>query len=352
MAAAGRERAAPLKSHARITDVARLAGVSTATVDRVLNQRTGVRAITVQRVLKAASELSYLPANDLSKLTAPRRLRLVFLLPVSNKFVRMLGDTVGYANEHWAPFNVKCQVVWIESFNPEVLAKSLLRYGKRADGLAFMALEHPAVREAVQLLAERGVATVTLVSDLSGSRRDAYVGLDNRAAGRTAAYLIGRFIGARAAKVAMIAGSRSYAAHGEREVGFLQIFEEQFPAIQVVGLREGQDDIEKNYRQARALLKQHPDLAGIYNIGGAHEGVARALQEARRQHHVVYIGHGLSSDTRALLIDGTMDAVITQNPQAAISSCIRIFTNLRDRRDPLNGVETPRSQVIFRENLP
>ena len=341
-----------MKPHARITDVARLAAVSTATVDRVLNQRTGVRAITVQRVLKAAAELSYLPADDLFKLTAPRRLRLVFLLPVSNKFVRMLGDTVSYSKEHFAPFNVKCQVVWIESFNPDVLARSLLRYGRRADGIAFMALDHAVVREAVQVLAERGVSTVTLVSDLSGSRRDAYVGLDNVAAGRTAAYLIGRFIGARAAQVAMIAGSRSYRAHGERESGFLHLVEEVFPALEVVGLREGQDDVEKNYRQARALLKQHPDLAGIYNIGGAHEGVARALKEAGRQHKVVYIGHGLSSDTRALLIDGTMDAVITQNPQAAIASSVRIFTNLRDRRDVLSGVETPRSQVIFRENLP
>ena len=109
----------------------------------------------------------------------------------------MLGDAVGFSKEHRAPFNVKCQVVWIESFNPEVLARSLLRYGKRADGVAFMALEHPAVREAVQVLADRGVATVTVVSDLSGSRRDACVGLDNRAAGRTAAYLIGRFIAPR-----------------------------------------------------------------------------------------------------------------------------------------------------------
>ena len=341
-----------MKPPARISDVARLAAVSTATVDRVLNRRTGVRPMTVQRVLKAAAELAYLPAGDLRKLMAPRRLRICFLLPQSNKFVRLLGDTVNYSKEHFAPFNVKCRVVWIESFNPEVLARSLLRYGKRADGIAFMALEHPAVREAVAVLADRGVATVTLVSDLSSSRRDAFVGLDNLAAGRTAAYLIGRFIGPKAARVAMIAGSRSYRAHGERESGFLHLIEESFPAIEVVGLREGQDDIEKNYQQARALLSQHPDLGGIYVIGGAHEGVARALKEAGRQHDVVYIGHGLSSDTRALLIDGTMDAVISQNPQSAIFGCVRIFTNLRDHRDALSGVETPRSQVIFRENLP
>ncbi len=341
-----------MNPHSRITDVARLAAVSTATVDRVLNQRAGVRPITVERVLKAAAELAYLSTSDLSRLTAQGQLRLIFLLPVSNKFVRMLGDTVGFSKSYFAPFKVKCRVVWIESFNPEVLARSLLHHGKRADGIAFMPLEHPAVCEAVQVLADNGVATVTLVSDLSNSRRAAYVGLDNRAAGRTAAYLIGRFIGPRRAKVAIVAGSRSYSAHGEREAGFHQLIEERFPAIEIVGLREGLDDVEKNYQQTRGLLRQYPGLGGIYNVGGAHDGVARALREAGRHHDVVYIGHGLSSDTRALLIDGSMDAVITQNPQSAIASCVRIFTNLRDQRDPLDGIETPRGHIIFRENLP
>ena len=66
------EPAAPRRRQmARVEDVARLAGVSTATVDRVLNQRPGVRPATVQRVLKAAGELGYvmegtLPASALS----------------------------------------------------------------------------------------------------------------------------------------------------------------------------------------------------------------------------------------------------------------------------------------------
>jgi len=125
-----------------------------------------------------------------------------------------------------------------------------------------------------------------------------------------------------------------------------------FEPLQVVGLREGQDDADKNYRQTRALLEQHPELAGIYNIGGASDGVARALKEAQRDQKVAFIGHGLTPDTRALLIDGSMDAVITQSPHATLMSCVRIFTNLREGRDVLSGVETTRSVVIFRENLP
>lgn len=201
-------------------------------------------------------------------------------------------------------------------------------------------------------LAARGLPVVTLISDLSNSERAAFGGLDNRAAGRTAGYLIGRFIGARAAKVALIAGSLSYKAHEEREAGFLRVIDEMFPRLEVEGLREGQDDADKNYRQTRALLEQHPDMGGIYNIGGASEGVAGALKEAGRAQKVDFIGHGLTPDTRALLIDGSMDAVITQNPHTTLMSCVRIFTDLRDKREALSAVETTRSQVIFRESLP
>lgn len=346
---------------ARIPDIAQLAGVSTATVDRVLNQRPGVRNATVQRVLQAAASLGYLPESELAGTPvqqAPKQvLRLMVLIPEgSNRFLQMLGDVIGYAEEHLAAFNVRCQAAYIESFNPEALARALLHHGKRCDGIAFMALEHPVVREAVAQLAEQGVPTVTLISDLSNSRRVAYVGLDNRAAGRTAAYLIARFMGQQAyshqTRVAMIVGSLRYRAHEEREAGFLHLFEEQFPLVQVVGVREGHDDAERNYEQARRLIEQHPDLAGIYNIGGGAEGIGRALKETGTDRKIVLIGHGLTPDTRALLIDGTMDAVITQNPLGAVMNCVRIFANLRDGQEITKGVEVTRSQVIFRENLP
>lgn len=349
-----------MKRNARIPDIAQLSGVSTATVDRVLNRRPGVHPTTVQRVLQAAASLGYIlqPEQGFGQSAlSSKTLRLMVLIPEgSNRFLKMLGDVIEYAEEHLASFNVRCQAAYIESFNPEALAQALLHYGKRCDGIAFMALEHPVVREAVVELAEKGVPVVTLISDLSNSRRVAYVGLDNRAAGRTAAYLIARFAGQQAhsqqARVAMIVGSLRYRAHEEREAGFLHLFEEQFPLLKVVGVREGHDDAERNYEQTLKLIEQHPDLAGIYNIGGGAEGIGKALKETGKEHKIVFVGHGLTPDTRALLIDGTMDAVITQNPLGAVVNCVRIFANLRDGHEITKGVETTRSQVIFRENLP
>ncbi len=335
-----------------MVDVSRLAGVSTATVDRVLNQRPGVRPVTAERVLKAAAELGYvldtaLPAGAL------RPLRLAFLLPSgNNRFLTRLGRLVVESQERFTSFNMRARLDHIDSFNPDLLAQHLRQIGRDVEGIAFMALEHPAVREAVDWLSGRGVPTVTLISDIANTSRVAYVGLDNRAAGRTAGQLIARFIGKRPAKVAMIAGSLNYRAHGEREMGFLHLFQELFPAIEVVGLREGRDEEARNYRQTKMLLAQHPDLAGIYNIGGGPDGIARALKEAGRQGEVVFVGHGLTPETRALLIDGVMDAVINQDPQAALMDCVSIFANIRAGRAPLVGISRPNIEVVLRENLP
>jgi LacI family transcriptional regulator len=152
--------------------------------------------------------------------------------------------------------------------------------------------------------------------------------------------------------VALIAATRNYRAHEEREIGFLSLMDEMFPAIRVVGLREGQDDGEKNRRETRKLLEQFPDIAGIYNIGGRADGVAMALKDTGLDQKVVFVGHGLTPDTRSLLIDGTMDAVLTQPPLSMVMNSVRIFCNLREKRDPLAGIKAMRISVIFRENLP
>jgi LacI family transcriptional regulator len=187
---------------------------------------------------------------------------------------------------------------------------------------------------------------------MSGSGRLAYFGLDNRAAGRTAGLLLGRFIGDQPAKVAMIAGSLSYRAHGEREMGFLDIVQEMYPNLEVVGLREGKDDEDLNFRLMRTLLSQHPDLRGVYNIGSGAAGVARALRQGRRSGKVVFVGHGLTADTRECLIDGTIDAVITQDADDTISRCAAFFASLRGGQPPVINPEPMRIEIILSENLP
>src|SRR5579872_4056139 len=78
---------------ARLDDVAREAGVSTATVDRVINKRAGVREPTAARVEAAIRKLGYRPDPLAARLARNRVLRFCYLLPAgANPFMANLGQ--------------------------------------------------------------------------------------------------------------------------------------------------------------------------------------------------------------------------------------------------------------------
>lgn len=345
----------PLTSLNRVTvqEVARLAGVSTATVDRVLNNRGGVRATKSRRVLEVAMTLGYIDERDQRAIDVGPRSRIVFVLPNGrSRYISALGRLIVARTAEFERLRLTPLVEYVNSFSPKALAKALRQHAGNGQGIAFMAIEHPLVREAVAQLGADGIPVATLISDISCPGRLAYFGLDNRAAGRTAGELLGRFIGDGPAKVAMIAGSLNYRAHGEREMGFLDILQEMYPNIEVVGLREGKDGEDLNFRLMRSLLSQHPDLRGVYNIGSGAAGVARALKHVRKSKKVAFVGHGLTADTRESLIDGTMDAVITQDAGDTISQCAAFFANLRSGQGTVTPPEPMRIEIVLRENLP
>lgn len=332
-------------------DIAREAGVSSATVDRVLNNRAGVRNRTRQIVLETAHRLGYIAdAGTSPPSVAGARIRLDFVLPSgTNTFIKDLRRQIELQSA--ARPDLQVYIETIEGFNPDSLANALQELQGRTEGIGVIALDHPTVREAIRTLAAGGVKIVTLASDILHVPRVAYVGIDNRAAGRLAGYLLGRFLGAsEPRKVALFAGSLSYRGHEEREMGFRHILSEEFPNLQVVELREMKDDREKAFAEATNLLERHPDLAGIYNIGAGNTGIARALRNADRTKSVIFIGHELTEFNKNLLLDGTLDAVIDQNPRVEAREALNILA-ASIRGLPLE-LHLPRLQVIFRENIP
>jgi LacI family transcriptional regulator len=331
-------------------DVAREAGVSAATVDRVLNNRAGVRGRTREIVIAAAKRLHYLSDPAGRDGAAAETIRLDFVLPVgTNTFIKMLHHQISVQGA--ARPNLDVQMHSIEGFNPDTLARTLHDLHGKTKGVGVIALDHPTVREAIRALSASGVKVVTLATDILHVPRVAYVGIDNRQAGRLAGYVLGRFLGTNEPKkVAMFAGSLSYRGHEEREMGFRHVLAEEFPNLTIVELREMRDDREKAYAEAAVLLDRYDDLAGIYNIGAGNQGVARALRERRVERSVVFIGHELTENTKLLLLEGTMDAVIDQNPRVEAREALNLLSQAV-KGLPYEG-HPPRLHVIFKENIP
>jgi len=337
---------------ATIVEIARAAGVSTATVDRTLNNRAGVREHTRDRVIHAAQRLGYLPERSTSILSRGMGIaRLDFLLPGgTNTFLKMLADhleAMGEARRH----ETAVRVHLIEGFNPEALAARLFELRAESNGIGVIAIDHPVVREAIRAVAAGGVPVVTMVSDISNVPRIGYVGIDNRAAGRLAGHLLGRFVRPGERQVALFAGSLSYRGHEEREMGFRHILAEEYAHLQVVELREVKDDSERAYREAKALLATYTGLAGIYNIGAGNRGIARALEEAGRAAEIVFICHEVTEHTRRFLLSGTVDAVIDQNPRVEARDAIDWLIQAAAGR-PQPNLPPIRIQAVFKENIP
>jgi len=343
------------KTKVRLADVAREAGVSLATVDRTINGRPGVRKQTSDLIWETVRRLESGPVSSPNSVPRQPVLRFDFVLPGGpNTFMQMLDDAIVATGGGFNGQNVSARCHRIESFNPYILAETVLELGRTSDGLAIAALDNPVVREAVNEVADRGVPVVTLVCDLSNARQVAYVGLDNRAAGRTAGYLMGRLTGGRKGSVAVIAGSigLSYRDHQEREMGFHDALYEHFSSLEIAGRFEDQDDFEKGYEQANIILDRFPDLAGIYNIGGGTRGIGAALKERERAGDVIFIAHELTRYTRQFLIEGVLDAIINQDVTHEVMAAYQHLLDFHGRPLPAPRLGQPRIEIFVRENMP
>lgn len=337
-----------------INDVSRVAGVSVATVDRVLNRRPGVRAQTVERVESAIRELNYQPDRLAARLARSRDIRFCFVLPAANNsFAARLREEVTAIAEHMARERVTIDMRVTDVFAAASLTHMLEDVGREGyDGVAVVALDHPGVREAINSLADQGVTVVTLVSDVPSSKRVHYAGIDNSAAGRTAASLLGRFAGGRSGKAGLIAGSTELRDHIERQFGFEQVIGHEFPKLKILPVRQVRDEPQRVEAAARAMLREHSDLVGIYHAGGGTQGLISALEGEPKRKDLICIAHELTPHTRRALIKGTIAAVINQDPGHEARSAVRVLLAHAENVPLLMEQEHIRIGVFIRDNLP
>lgn len=337
---------------ATIEDVAARAGVSVATVDRVLNARASVRPLNAKRVEAAIRALNYHPDRLAARLARGREYRFCFVLPRGdNVFMKALESEIGSHARHLMAERVSADILYTDVFDANELAAALDRIAGY-DGIAVVALDHPRVREAINNLVARGIEVVTLVSDVPGAARAHFVGIDNSAAGRTAATLMGRLLGARKGKVGVIAGSLALRDHAERHFGFVQVIGQEYRNLKLLPLREARDNPGRTGFATTQLLEEHPDLVGLYNVGGGTDGIVESLRQHGRKKPVVLIAHELTEVSRAALLDGTIDAVIAQDPGHEIRSAMRILMARCDRQPLIAAQERISIDIFLRDNLP
>ncbi len=305
----------------RIREIAQQAGLSEATVDRVLHERPGVRASTVAEVQQAIVDLE-------RQRTQVRIGRRTFLLDLVMDAPGRFSSAVRRALESelptLRPAVIRSRFHLRDDGGVEDTVKALDDIARRGShGVLLKAQDHPAVVAAIARLADARIPVVTLVTDVPLSRRLAYVGVDNRAAGATAAYLLTQWAGADLSSVLVTLSSSSFRGEEEREVGFRAAMRELAPTTPIRELAETHGLDAVMLEAVAAALEADLSINAVYSIGGGNRATVDAFAGVGRTCSA-FIAHDLDADNTRLLRGRQVSAVLHHDLSADMRRACRL----------------------------
>lgn len=304
----------------RIREIAQQSGLSPATIDRVLNGRTGVRPSTVAEVQQAITELD----RQATQLRIGGRTFLVDLvMQTPTRFSTAVRNALESELPHLRPAVFRARFHLQEESSPAEVVRTLDDIGRRgSQGVILKAPDDPEVTDAVERLHGRGIPVVTFVTDVPASRRIAYVGIDNRAAGATAAYLLSQWRGR--GNVLVTLSSNSFLGEDERLRGFRDAMLHMAPerAIREVTGTDGLD--ESMLEAVGEALADDPAIESIYSIGGGNAATVAAFDRAGRTYGS-FIAHDLDDDNSSLLRSRRISVVLHHDMRDDIRRVSRLI---------------------------
>ncbi|HIS00929.1 MAG TPA: LacI family DNA-binding transcriptional regulator [Candidatus Excrementavichristensenella intestinipullorum] len=297
-----------------IKEIARIAGVSRGTVDRVLNNRGGVNSDTAQRIRQIAQSTHYVPNLAGKNLAAKKkRLRFAYIILTYVDIERqpLLPSGVLEEKLHLSEYGVEVQVINCPLNDVSTMVRTLDALGSEGiNGVVLVPFFHPSVAEKMRQLTQAGIPIVTYGSDLEDTGRLAYVGINHRTSGETAARII-RLMTRGPAQIALITSDDIMLQSRQLRVqGFEKELARSYPDITLAEKLTLHNDDFVCYSATKSLLARR-DLDAIFINATGIRGVCRALEE-----HPTHIPSVLYSDEAQAaphMKKGTVDVLINRN---------------------------------------
>lgn len=303
-----------------IQQIAQMAGVSRGTVDRALNHRGRVRPEVAERIEQIAEEIGYVTKTRKREEADGRgtvfgyskKIGVITQLSQSSFMIQVKKgiDEVSRKLEKQGIRILLRESATVDGEEQLRLIDSLVEEG--IDGLAIMPVDCDGVRDRLnQLISEQNLPVITFNSDIVGTGRMCFVGLDNRKSGRTAAGLMGMLMRGQG-KVLGITGNFSNSAGSRRMDGFVEELKNSFPQMELVGVQSSFDRTEEVENIIIHAMTAFPDLAGILVVSGGQAGVKRAFETLQPGTRPFVILYDLTPKNVRYLQEGIVDFLIDQ----------------------------------------
>ena len=287
--------------------IAYQAGLSLATVDRVLHGRDHVREVTRERVRAAEQELDRQHAASQLRET---RVTIDIVMQAPDRFSSAVRAAFEAELPLMRPATFRARFHLAEMMEEREIVALLRAIARRGtQGIVLKVPATPGIAACLADLAARKVPVVTYVTDVAAPLRLAYVGMQNTRAGATAAYLLNRMAPQRPSRVLITLSSLVFEGELARRMGFASYLTQNARHLAMTTVSEGFGVNRATGALIGQALEAHPDIACVYSIGGGNKAILDAFGAVGRRIDV-FAAHDLDRTNNELLKSGQVSFVI------------------------------------------
>lgn len=219
------------------------------------------------------------------------------------------------------------------------------------EAIVFSAIDYENNAAAIDAAAHKGVKIVAIDSSVDSDLVSTYIGTDNYAAGQMAAQAALDRVGGQL-KVGLVNYDISSANGQERERGAVDTFTASGRA-EIVAVVNTLAEAEQARTDAAVLLLEHPEINVLLAFNEPTSvGAARAVEDLSRTEDIFLVGFDSNVVTVDGLQEGSVDALVVQNPYAmgylGVESAYKLLAGQNDGME--HTVDTS-TQIVDRDNL-
>ena len=314
-----------------IKDIAKLAGVSRGTVDRVLNGRGEVNCETRQRILDIMDEVQFTP-NRLGKRLAIKKKELKFGCVLyghtdENPYFADVVKAMRIKELELEEYGIHLEIRHTSIDEPQEIVRHMDELREKGiNGLVLSPIQDPIIEEKIEQFSQENIPIVTIGTDLPNSKRLAYVGSNSYLFGQIAANLLALFTNGTA-QIGIITGSEYSYNHLQKVAGFEDYLANNYPDMQIVGKVINHDRDDESYEKVSHMLECHSKIDSLYFAAGGLRGGCKAVKDKGLNGKLKIVSFDLMPFNRQMVEDGTILATIGQQPEYHAEKALDILVD-------------------------
>jgi ribose transport system substrate-binding protein len=221
---------------------------------------------------------------------------------------------------------------------------------RHVSGIVLAATDRNALDASIDRAVRAKIPVTVFDSGVASTAFQSFVATDNFAGGQAAGRKLGELIGGKG-MIGMVENAPGSVSTMDREAGFKDAIAKEFPKIKIVAEQFSMSDRAKGLAATENILTAHPGLAGIFaSAEPASVAAAQALKSRGLVGKVRLVGFDSGDTLVDDLKDGSIDALVAQDPFKMGFEAVRTIAETLDGKTPPKRVDLP-AVVITKADL-